>query len=309
MKISVIVPVYNVESFIGQCAQSLFFQTWEDSEFIFVDDGSPDRSVEILQEVLESFPGRKAQVTVLHQKNAGLPQARMTGLRKATGDYIIHLDSDDWVEPDWLSSLAEKALETDADVAYCDYYKEYSGKPPKWCREAELDPPDGHAAMRAMHNSKIKAYMWNKLIRRSLYHLDDIFVPVCAYQEDIVFQTQILYDARRCVHVGKPLYHYRRRRTGSLTAGKFIRNRRDSARNMLALYNALPKDRGPLTVSGIDILMRAGWYCCATLDFRLLATCPEAVRILAEKKDIPNNRVTLGKQRYTKFCCKLMRLL
>ena len=75
-----------------------------------------------------------------------------------------------------------------------------------------------------------------------------------------------------------------------------------------SFYNALPKDSGPLTVCGMDVLMRAGWYCCATFDFKLLASCPDAVRILAEKDDIPHNRVTISKQRYTKFCCKIMQM-
>lgn len=308
MKVSVIVPVYNVEPFIRQCAESLFSQTWQDIQYIFVDDGSPDRSVSILEEVLESFPERKSQVTILHQDNAGLPQARMTGLRKAVGDYIIHVDSDDWVEPDYVEALASEALKTGADMVYCDFYKEYGNKPAKLCREGELSPPDGKTALSAMHNSIIKAYMWNKLERRSMYDLDKLFVPVRGYHEDIVFQSQTLFNARTCVHVRKPLYHYRRRRSGALTGGKVIRNRRASALNMLEMYKALPKDSGPLTVCASDVLMRAGWYCCATLDFKMLASCPEAVKFLAEKKDIPHNRVTLGKQRYTKLCCILMRL-
>ena len=308
MKVSVIVPVYSVEQYIRQCAQSLFSQTWEDMEFIFVDDGSPDRSIAIIQEVLEAYPERKDSTKIVREENKGLPQARMAGLRQATGDYIIHVDSDDWVEPDYISTLAQRALETDADMVYCDFYKEYPNKPHKVCREATFSPPEGHEAIKAMHNSRIRAYMWNKLLRRSLYDLDSLFVPVRSYHEDIVFQSQLLYNAKKCVHVWEPLYHYRRRRTGALTCGKLVRSRRASAQNMLAMYDALPKDRGPLTVCGMDVLMRAGWYCCATLDFKLLASCPDAVRILAEKEDIPNNRVAISKQRYTKFCCKIMQM-
>ena len=308
MKVSVIVPVYNVEPFIRQCAESLFSQTWRDIQYIFVDDGSPDRSVSIIEEVLESFPERKSQVTILHQDNAGLPQARMTGLRKAVGDYIIHVDSDDWVEPDYVETLSSEALKSGADMVYCDFYKEYGKKPAKVYLEGDPASPDGKDAMSAMHNSVIRAYMWNKLERRSLYDLDNLFVPVRGYHEDIVFQSQTLFNARTCVHVRKPLYHYRRRRSGALTGGKVIRNRRASALNMLEMYKALPKDSGPLTVCAADILMRAGWYCCATLDFKLLASCPDVVKFLAEKKDIPHNRVTVGKQRYTKLCCRLMRL-
>ena len=307
-RVSVIVPVYNVEQYIRQCAWSLFSQTWEDTEFIFVDDGSPDRSVEIIQEVLEAFPNCKDRTMILHEQNKGLPQARMTGLREATGDYIIHVDSDDWVEPNYISTLVQKAVETDADMVYCDYYKEYRNKPHKIAREATLSPPDGPAALDAMHNSRIRAYMWNKLLRRSLYDLDNLFVPIRPYHEDIVFQSQLLYNAKKCVHVWEPLYHYRRRRGGALTGSHVVRNRRYSAENMLALYKALPKDSGPLMVCGTDVLMRAGWYCCATLDFKLLASCPEVVEFLATKKDIPDNRVTIPKQRYTKICCKVLSL-
>jgi hypothetical protein len=77
---------------------------------------------------------------------------------------------------------------------------------------------------------------------------------------------------------------------------------------MLAMYSALPKDSGPLLACGTDVLMRAGWYCCATMDFKLLASCPDAVRILAGKKGIPHRRVTLGKQGYTRLCCIIMRI-
>lgn len=309
MKVSVIVPVYNVEQYIAQCARSLFKQDWRDTEFIFVDDGSTDRSLEILRAALEEFPGCKERCKIIHEDNKGLPRARMAGLRVATGDYIIHVDSDDWVEPDYISALASAARETGADMVYCDFYKEYTDKPAKIYREGDFTPPDGHTAISAMHNSLIRAYMWNKLERRSLYDPYGIFVPVRGYHEDIVFQTQTLFGAKTCVHVKRPLYHYRRRRRGALTGSRLIRNRRDSALNMLEMYKALPKDSGPLTVCKTDILMRAGWYCCATLDFGLLASFPEVVEFLATKKTVPHNRVTEGKQRYTKFCCKILSLL
>ena len=280
MKVSVIVPIYAVEQFIRQCAESLFCQTWEDIQYIFVDDGSPDRSVAVLQEVLDSHPERKSQVTIIHEDNKGLPQARMSGLRKATGDYVIHVDSDDWVEPDYISHLARKALDTGADVVYCDFYKEYSSKPSKLYKEAELSPQDGPSAVKAVHANQMKAYMWNKLMRRSLYDLDSLFVPIHSFHEDIVFQTQLLYDARLCVHLREPLYHYRRRRSGALTGSHVMRNRRYSAENLLALYDALPKDEGPLTICGQDLLWRAAKYCCKTFDFKLLASSPDAVNIL-----------------------------
>ena len=241
LRVSVIVPVYKVEDYIRRCAESLFSQTWEDIQFIFVDDGSPDRSMEILNEVLESHPERKDQVIIIQESNKGLPGARMAGLSKATGDYIIHVDSDDWVEPDFISTLASAALETGADVVYCDFIKEYRLKPSKICREKDLDPSEGKTAVRAILDGSLKAYMWNKLERRTLYHLDSMVVPVKGYHEDIVFQCQILYEAGDCVHVQKPLYHYRRRRKGAITSEWHLRRKSEDSLNMQELFDARPE--------------------------------------------------------------------
>ena len=141
-KVSVIVPIYGVESFIRQCVESLCAQDYDNYELVFVDDGSKDRSMDILSEVLEAHPDVKGKSLIIRQENAGLPKARMTGLRAATGDYVIHVDSDDWVEPDYLSQLVRMAVEEEADVVYCDYFKEYDGKPAKVEVEKDFTPVD-----------------------------------------------------------------------------------------------------------------------------------------------------------------------
>ncbi len=307
-KVSVIVPVYNVEAYIRQCSVSLFTQTWKNLQFIFVDDGSTDRSVGILEYVLRLYPEMSAQTTIIRQLNRGLPAARMAGLSQASGDYIIHVDSDDWVEPEFVSSLVEKAIENNADVVYCDYYKEYENKPSKIDREKDFYPDDGTAAIKAMHNSIIRAYMWNKLIKRELYDLENMVVPIYGYHEDIVFQTQILYNAKKCFHLKEPLYHYRRRRKGALTSVSLITSRRQSAANMLHLYDSLPPRSGPKITCGIDILLRGGWYSCITMDFKSLAKHPVAVYVLSKIKYIHNCRVPVWKQRYTKICCIIINL-
>lgn len=99
-KVSVIIPVYGVEKYIERCARSLFEQTLEDMEFIFVDDSTRDNSIDILLEVINEYPQRKNQIKILtHEVNKGLPAARQTGIKAAKGDYIAHCDSDDWVTP------------------------------------------------------------------------------------------------------------------------------------------------------------------------------------------------------------------
>lgn len=305
--VSVIVPIYNVEAYIRQCAVSLFQQTWPEIEFIFVDDGSPDRSIDILMATIQEYPDKESGTIIIRQENKGLPAARMAGLARATGQYIIHVDSDDWVEPDYVGSLVTKAVEEDADVVYCDYFKEYAGKPSVIDPEGDFVPLDGKGAVKAIHNSVIRAYMWDKLVKRDLYDLDNMIVPRYGFHEDIVFQTQILFNAKKCCHLRRPLYHYRQRRKGALTGASLIRTRKHSAANMLALYDALPKDQGPATLCGMDLLMRGGWYSCIVLDFKLLSKYPEAVKILSEMDYVKCCRVPVSKQVYTKFCCKILR--
>ena len=122
-KVSVIIPVFNVRNFIERCARSHFEQTLEDIEYIFVDDASPDDSVDILKACIERYPERKEQVRILvHEQNQGLPAARNTGLAVATGEYVFHCDSDDFVEKDMLEEMYGAAKEKDADMVYCNFY-------------------------------------------------------------------------------------------------------------------------------------------------------------------------------------------
>lgn len=121
-----IIPVYNVGKFIERCVRSLMEQTMDNVEYIFVDDASPDNSIQILQKVIADYPNRRDNVRILtHAENKGLPAARNTGLAVATGEYIFHCDSDDFVEKDLLSTLYETARNENADIVWSDYYISY----------------------------------------------------------------------------------------------------------------------------------------------------------------------------------------
>lgn len=123
MKISVITPIYNVEHFIAHCVETLMRQTLDEVEYIFVNDATPDDSMGVLNKTLEKFPEKLSQVRILtHAENKGLPAARNTGLEVATGKYIFHCDSDDFMEPDTLKMLYDTAEEQDADYVWCDYF-------------------------------------------------------------------------------------------------------------------------------------------------------------------------------------------
>ena len=122
--VSVIVPVYGVEHYIERCARSLFSQTFRSVEFIFVNDCTKDGSMNVLSEVMKEYPEVDVKVIDL-ERNMGLPQARRAGVGQATGDYILHVDSDDWIEPNMVERLYERAEETGADMVCCDWSEEH----------------------------------------------------------------------------------------------------------------------------------------------------------------------------------------
>lgn len=123
IKITVIVPVYGVSAHIGKFVKSLFSQTMTDGvEFIFVDDATPDISIEIVEKELKCYPQLQEQVKIVrHKENHGLPAARNTGMVIAGGEYVIHFDSDDYLEPTILENLYFKAKQDNLDIVYCNW--------------------------------------------------------------------------------------------------------------------------------------------------------------------------------------------
>ena len=206
IKISVIVPIYNVGKFIERCVRSLMEQTMDNVEYIFVDDASPDNSIQILQKVLSDYSGRRDNVSILaHAENKGLPAARNTGLAVATGEYIFHCDSDDFVEKDLLSTLYETACRENADIVWCDYYIPYPNNE-RYLKQPFYDTPE--AALKGMLHGRMKYNVWNKLAKRSLYTDNNITFPAgYAMGEDMTMMFLFSY-AHKVAYVGKALYHY-----------------------------------------------------------------------------------------------------
>jgi len=123
--VSIIVPVYGVEKHIERCACSLFEQTHKDIEYIFVNDCTLDNSITVLEQVItKHYPEKRNRIKIINKgKNEGLPMARKTGLAYAAGDYVLHVDSDDWLEPDMIGKLYAKAMIDDCDIVYCDFIR------------------------------------------------------------------------------------------------------------------------------------------------------------------------------------------
>ena len=209
-KVSVIVPVFNVEEYIGRCVRSLFSQTLDDVEFLFIDDCATDRSMDILQNILEEYPDRKTGV-VIHrmERNSGQAAVRKWGMEAASGDYVIHCDSDDWIETDALRLMYEAAVSSDADIVFCDHWMSDESKSRLW---KDTISPDHDTLFRDALLKNISSTLWNKLVKRSLYS-GKITYPPFDMGEDFAILVQLVYLAHKVVKVDKPLYHYCRNST------------------------------------------------------------------------------------------------
>ena len=258
---TIIAPIYGVQNYIVKCAESLLGQTYDNIQFVFVNDGTKDSSIDLLEKLIdERYSSLKDRIVIVNKENQGLPAARKTGMEYATGDYILHVDSDDWMETDAISKLAAKAEETDADVIYFDFYKEYS-KRSKLDKERDYDTQSKLRFIWGLFNYKAYGYVWNKCTKRSLYDEYDIRFPSYGMHEDIFLMSQLLYHAGSIVHLPAALYHYRRDNPGSISAAKRKNRRHDSALNMMDLYVRYMDDlqNSPICDSYGEILFRTGW--------------------------------------------------
>lgn len=206
-KVSIIVPIYRVESVIERCAHSLFSQTLDDLEYLFIDDCSPDNSLNILMDVLSKYPHRREQVNVLTMPcNSGTGAVRLKGLQKATGDYVIHCDSDDWVDNNYYEVLYNTATSTNADIVVSDFIREYPSTS-VLIKTASTDAPK--LALQQMHQHSFYCMLWNKLIRRELLIDNNIrTIPGMDMWEDVFVTIQAYYFANRVAKAENVYYHY-----------------------------------------------------------------------------------------------------
>lgn len=196
-KVTIIIPAYNAEPYIEQCAMSVLNQTLKDIEIIFIDDGSTDRTSEILDKLTKGHNNTR----VIHQENKGLYRAREIGLSLATGDYIGWIDADDYAEMNMFEVLYNAAIEHDSELVICDYnwFSEKIATKEKWFREYKGTVDTTFVE----RNSQ----PWNKIVKRELMErlgVGPLFIP--CFDEIYIW---ILMAAKNPVTVSQPLYNYR----------------------------------------------------------------------------------------------------
>lgn len=206
IKVSVIIPIYKVEAFIEKCATTLMGQTLREVEYIFVDDATPDHSMQILEEVIARYPERKEQIRIVHHtNNKGLPAARNTGLALASGEFIFHCDSDDYVESTMLEELYYAVKANDADIVWCDWFLTFAENE-RYMKQPTFDTPMG--ALKAMLSGGMKYNVWNKLVRRSLYTDNHIEFPTGYGMGEDMTMMMLFAHADKVISLSKAYYHY-----------------------------------------------------------------------------------------------------
>ena len=217
-KVSIIVPIYGVEKYIEKCARSLFEQTFDDIEYIFVDDCTKDRSIDILKCVIDDYPNRKDNIVIVkNEENKKLAATRDVGLRIAQGEYVLNCDSDDWVELNMVELMYNKAKESGADIVCCEAFKEGAYGPElleyEYCEEI-----GGDKLLKLYLYDQYTA-IWNKLIKRNLFFEFDVWhYKGVNMGEDSAVTVRLRYFSKKTVVVHSPLYHYNRQNENSMCA-------------------------------------------------------------------------------------------
>ena len=212
-KIFFVVPVYKVEKYLGRCVESILTQTYENTEIVLVDDGSPDNCPKLCDDYAEKYPNIK----VVHKENGGLSDARNAGIvyvRKVMEDkdYITFVDSDDFLHKDFAKRMIELCEENDCNLAQCCYEK---GSNEVFEKEKTDENVSCISAEDALLGYRLKSQVCSKLFKAKVF--DDIFFPVGVINEDEFTTYRAVYDAKKMVFTNEKLYYYFQHGSGIMT--------------------------------------------------------------------------------------------
>lgn len=221
--VSVIIPVYNVAPYIEKCARSIFEQTLENLEIIFIDDCSLDNSVDIIKRTLTDYPHRQEKTRIIKMpSNRGLASARRHGIIHSTGNYVIHCDGDDWVDPELYERLYEGVTRNNADMAVCDLIDEFPDKSVR--RKVTITSDSPYMLIQNWYKHTIHMSCCNKLVKRRIYIDNDVLPHEGVNMwEDNDLMARCFYYSNKIVKIDQVAYHYNRNNTNAITSGYGIK--------------------------------------------------------------------------------------
>lgn len=211
--ISLILPAFNAQNYIGRCIESLLKQTYRNLEIIIINDGSIDRTLEICKE----YEKKDSRIILINQENKGVSYCRNNGIARATGDFIVFIDSDDYIDASMVEKLHEVQKEKDADIVQCGYYIIYDGgKISKSITQSYVEGSKEDIMNFYIHNLELCVVPWNKLIRKKV--MEEIEFPLNRRYEDEATTYKIFYNAEVVVNLDCALYYYYQNKSGFMNA-------------------------------------------------------------------------------------------
>lgn len=226
--ISIIVPIYKVEKYLKKCIESILKQTYKNIEIILVDDGSPDNCGKIC----DDYKQMDKRIKVIHKNNGGLSEARNYGIREARGDYLLFVDSDDFIAENICEILINNINKYSADMAICNFYYVFENKKAiknEMSSKKDVQVLEKENIIREyfLNYSVDLNVAWNKLYKKDIFKgKNAILFPVGKLHEDTYIMYKIYYNLNRLVRINKPLYYYRQR-NDSIISSFSIKNVED----------------------------------------------------------------------------------
>lgn len=225
MKLSIVIPVYNVSAYIEKCLLSCINQkdvTADDYEIVIVNDGTKDNSMEIVEEIIKSMSLQR-RITVVNQKNMGLSEARNTGMRHVSGDYVWFVDSDDWIDDDSVRSIIDALKDGEVDVLQMPYKLVYEGSSKVEIKHVR-NIPKPITGKECMRISRMPNLTQSRIIKASFMREESLKYTPGILHEDAEFKPRLLYVTKSIRTLDRPLYNYLKRKNNSITASFTMRN-------------------------------------------------------------------------------------
>ena len=215
LKVSILVPFYNVEEFVGRCVESLFTQSYSNIEYVFVNDCTPDKSMDVINGCIKKYDIAERCKMIIHEQNLGISASRNDCLNNMTGDYFLFVDADDYIDKDMVALLVDAAVRENADISGCGYIEEYLDHSVEYPQKYTND----HGEMlRSVTMLTIKGVLWKLLIRKEVVIINNLRFPYDnSINEDYYFCCRLFYYAKSFASVDRCLYHYVQYNPNNLT--------------------------------------------------------------------------------------------
>lgn len=207
-KISIIIPAYNVECYLGRCLKSVCEQSYNNLEIIVVDDGSTDGTAKVIEKIAKE----DKRIKPLYKSNGGVTSARLEGIKASTGGYIGFVDGDDYIEPDMYQRLYKNAIEYKADISHCGYQMVFpNGRTDYYYNSGKIVKQTNSSGLKdLLKGDFVEPGLWNKLYRRELFYSTDVLNMDCSIKinEDLLFNYYLFKKSRCAIYEDQCYYHY-----------------------------------------------------------------------------------------------------